>query len=130
MRKRRTVRTMANSAPVLLWVIDASGNRIFCNESLLEFTGRTIDQERGIGWFETVHPADLGPCQQLYCQALADRSSFEIEYRLRRADGDYRWVIDRGVPQFSPNGSFNGHIGSCIDITDRKQAEVKNLQKL
>ncbi|NJR50353.1 MAG: PAS domain S-box protein [Leptolyngbyaceae cyanobacterium CSU_1_3] len=123
-------RTMANSAPVLLWVIDASGNRIFCNESLLEFTGRTIDQERGIGWFETVHPADLGPCQQLYCQALADRSSFEIEYRLRRADGDYRWVIDRGVPQFSPNGSFNGHIGSCIDITDRKQAEVKIYKAL
>ncbi|NDJ15796.1 PAS domain S-box protein [Myxacorys almedinensis] len=121
-------RTMANSAPVLLWVINTAGECIFCNQSLLDFTGSTFEQEQGSGWHNTVHPVDLPYCRATYEQALATRTSFEIEYRLRRADGEYRWVLDRGVPRFMPNGNFGGHIGSCIDITDRKQAEVE-MQK-
>ncbi len=118
-------RTLANSAPVLLWMIDTTGSYIFCNQSLLDFTGRTLDQELGSGWLDTVHPTDRAACTNIYRQALNSRSSFEIEYRLRRADGHYRWVLDRGVPRLMPDGSFNGHIGSCMDITDRKQAEVE-----
>jgi PAS domain S-box-containing protein len=118
-------RTMANSAPVLLWVIDPTGSCVFCNESLLKFTGRTIAQEGSLSWHETVHPFDRPHCEATYQEALTHHASFEIEYRLRRADGEYRWVLDRGVPRLMPDGSFGGHIGSCIDITDRKRAEVE-----
>ena len=118
-------RTMANSAPVLLWVMDTHGECVFCNQSLLDFTGRTLEQELGQGWFESVHASDRSHCQATYEIALTTRRSFEIEYRLRRADGIYRWVIDRGVPRTMPDGSFGGHIGSRIDITDRKQAEAE-----
>lgn len=121
-------RTMANSAPVLLWVIDKTGSRTFCNQSLLDFTGRTIEQDCGLGWYETVHPADLQHCKDTYHRALTHCSSFEIEYRLRRADGNYRWVLDRGVPRFTPDGSFSGHTGSCIDITERVRVENERKQ--
>ena len=118
-------RTMANSAPVLLWVVDPQGECVFCNQSLLDFTGRTLAQELGQGWFESVHLSDRPHCCETYELALTTRRSFEIEYRLRRADGNYRWVIDRGVPRTMPDGSFGGYIGSRIDITDRKQAEAE-----
>jgi PAS domain S-box-containing protein len=118
-------RIMANSAPVLLWVVDPQGNCSFCNQSLLDFTGRTLAQELGRGWFESVHPSDRPHCLETYETALTNRRSFEIEYRLRRADGSYRWMIDRGVPRTMPDGSFGGYIGSRIDITDRKQAEAE-----
>jgi PAS domain S-box-containing protein len=118
-------RTMANSAPVLLWVVDANGECEFCNQSLLDFTGRMLAQELGQGWFESVHIADRLHCRETYEMALTTHRSFEIEYRLRRADGNYRWVIDRGVPRTMPDGSFGGYIGSRIDITDRKQAEAE-----
>ncbi len=118
-------RTMANSAPVLLWVVDTHGECVFCNQSLLDFTGRTLTQELGQGWFESVHVSDRPHCQETYEMALTNRRSFEIEYRLRRADGAYRWMIDRGVPRTMPDGSFGGYIGSRIDITDRKQAEAE-----
>ncbi|KAM3114589.1 PAS domain S-box protein [Phormidesmis sp. 146-33] len=122
-------RTMANSAPVLLWMIDFTGEFVFCNESLLEFMGHTRHPEDG-SFFDAVHPIDRPYCEATYQEASKHRTSFEIEYRLRRADGDYRWVIDRGVPRFMPDGSFGGHIGSCIDITDRKQAEVEICKAL
>jgi PAS domain S-box-containing protein len=118
-------RTMANSAPVLLWMLDPAGNCVFCNESLLKFTGCTIDPDGSLNWYEIVHPLDRAYCEATCREALTHHSSFEIEYRLRRADGAYRWVLDRGVPRLMPDGSFGGHIGSCIDITDRKQAEVE-----
>ncbi len=120
-------RTMANSAPVLLWLMNPSGQFIFCNQSLLNFTDRPIDLEnqpdRELAWHQAVHPQDLLGCRKTYKQAIATRTSFEIEYRLRRFDGEYRWVLDRGVPRFMPDGSYGGHIGSCIDITERKRVE-------
>ncbi|MGV0024485.1 PAS domain S-box protein [Phormidesmis priestleyi] len=121
-------RTMANSAPVLLWMIDSTGTCVFCNESLLKFTGHRIDPEGSLSWHETVHPADRPYCEATYREALTHHSSFEIEYRLRRADGEYRWVLDRGVPRLMPDGSFGGHIGSCIDITERMRVEDERKQ--
>jgi PAS domain S-box-containing protein len=118
-------RTMANSVPVLLWVVDPSGDCVFCNQSLLDFTGRTLAQELGQGWVESVHPTDRAHCLSTYETALATRRSFEIEYRLRRVDGSYRWVLDRGVPRILSDGTFGGYIGSRIDLTDRKQAEAE-----
>jgi PAS domain S-box-containing protein len=117
-------RTLANSAPVLLWVMNAEGHYVFCNQSLLDFTGRTLDQAIGEGWLDSVHPQEVAHCRATYQRALIHTESFEAEYRLRRADGDYRWVLDRGVPRWMPDGSFGGLVGCCTDITDRKQTEV------
>lgn len=116
-------RLMANSAPVLLWLAGTDGLCHFFNQGWLTFTGRTIEQEFGIGWTEGVHADDLQHCLETYLTALSQRQSFEMEYRLRRADGDYRWLFGHGVPRWLPNGEFTGYIGSCIDITDRKQTE-------
>ncbi|MEB3294144.1 MAG: PAS domain S-box protein [Synechococcales bacterium] len=117
-------RMLANSVPVLLWVMDPEGQYLFCNQSFLDFTGRSLEQSIGVGWLESVHPQEVSHCRTTTQQALLHRESFEMEYRLRRADGEYRWVLDRGVPRWMPDGSFGGLVGSCTDITDRKQAEV------
>jgi PAS domain S-box-containing protein len=89
----------------------------------LEFTGRPIEAELGNGWAEGVHPDDLKACLDAYTQAFDQRQSFKMQYRLRRCDGEYRWILDTAVPRFEPDGSFAGYIGSCIDVTDRKLAE-------
>jgi PAS domain S-box-containing protein len=116
-------RTMADSAPVLLWIAGVDALCTFFNQSWLEFTGRSLAQEWGNGWAEGVHPDDLQQCLETYLSAFEDRRSFEMEYRLRRADGEYRWLLDTGMPRFSPSGDFFGYVGSCIDITERRQAE-------
>lgn len=120
-------RTMANSAPVLLWMMNPNGEFVFCNQSLLNFIGSEAERDELI-WQERMHGHDLPQCRETYKQAIATRTSFEIEYRLRRFDGDYRWVLDRGVPRFMPDGSYGGHIGSCIDITERKRVEDERKQ--
>ncbi len=116
-------RTMADTAPVLLWESGPDGGRTFVNKPWLEFTGRTPEQELGDGWAEGVHPEDAPHCREIYQAAFRDRRSFQREYRLRRADGQYRQVFETGVPRFQPDGGFAGYIGSAIDITERKQAE-------
>jgi PAS domain S-box-containing protein len=95
----------------------------FFNQTWLDFTGRTLEQEWGVGWAEGVHPEDFQRCMDTYIAAFGERRVFEMEYRLRRADGEYRWVLDRGTPRYAAGGRFAGYIGSCIDITDRKHAE-------
>jgi PAS domain S-box-containing protein len=116
-------RVMADTAPVLLWIAGTDKLCEFFNRGWLDFTGRTMKQELGYGWAEGVHRNDVWHCQEIYESCFDARQSFEIEYRLRRYDGEYRWVLDRGVPRYAADGTFVGYIGCAIDITDRKQAE-------
>jgi PAS domain S-box-containing protein len=116
-------RTMADVAPVLLWMSDPNGLCTFFNQTWLDFTGRSLEDEWGIGWAEGVHFEDLQRCLDTYVAAFNARRVFEMEYRLRRHDGEYRWILDRGTPRHTPDGSFAGFIGSCIDITERRALE-------
>ena len=116
-------RAMADSAPVLLWIADADGQRTFFNQVWLTFTGRSMEQELGGGWAEGVHPDDYRPYMDAYHTAFAARKRFEMEYRLRRHDGEYRWLVAVGTPRHDPDGTYLGYIGSCIDITERKRIE-------
>jgi diguanylate cyclase (GGDEF)-like protein/PAS domain S-box-containing protein len=110
-------RTMADSAPILIWMAGTDGGCYFFNKPWLEFRGRTLAEEQGDGWAEGVHPDDYENCLRIYRAAFAARESFQMEYRLQRADGEYRWLLDRGVPLRSPDGEFVGYIGSCTDIS-------------
>jgi PAS domain S-box-containing protein len=116
-------RLVANEAPVLIWMCGPDRLCNYFNKPWLEFTGRAVQAELGDGWVEGVHPDDLNRCLQIYIEAFDRREPFEMQYRLRRHDGEYRWILDKGVPRFNPDGTFAGYIGSCIDITDRKLAE-------
>ncbi len=116
-------RNMADHAPVMMWVTDASGSCNYLNQRWYEFSGQSPREALGFGWLDATHPADRGRAEQAFLEANARQSVFRIEYRLRRTDGDYRWVIDAAAPRFTADGGFVGYIGSVIDITDRKQAE-------
>ncbi len=115
-------RLMADAAPVLIWLDDASALCTYFNKPWLDFTGRTLAQEVGHGWMEGVHGDDL-PRVRAFDDFERTQKPYQYEYRLRRHDGEYRWILDTGVPRFTPQGAFEGYIGSAIDITDRRQAE-------
>ena len=114
---------VADVAPVLVWMSGPDKLCTFFNKGWLDFTGRPIERELGNGWADGVHPDDLPTCLDTYSSAFDRRDPFKMEYRLRRRDGEYRWVLDEGVPLFSPDGTFAGYIGSCVDITERRHAE-------
>ena len=116
-------RRMADSAPVLIWVADPDKLCTFFNKTWLEFTGRAMEQEVGNGWTEGIHPDDVDRCMLTYFEAFDARRRFRMEYRLRRGDGEYRWILDDGVPRFTSVGIFAGYIGSCVDITEKRSAE-------
>ena len=118
-------RVMADTAPVMIWRSGTDKGCDFFNNPWLEFRGRTADEEMGSGWSEGVHPADLEGCLATYIAAFDERRPFRMEYRLLRADGEYRWVLDSGVPRFAAGGTFAGFIGSCLDITERKSTEAE-----
>ena len=115
--------TMADTAPVLIWMSGLDKLCTYFNQRWLDYTGRTLEQERGNGWADGVHPEDFDRCLSMYIEAFDRRESFEMEYRLRKADGQYGWLLDHGVPRFLPNGEFAGYIGSCIELTERKDLE-------
>jgi PAS domain S-box-containing protein len=115
-------RLMADFAPVMIWLADPDRRSVYFNRPWLEFTGRPLDGELGLGWTEGLHPEDRPNVESRYAQAFAERAPFEIEYRLRRADGEHRWILDKGVPLFE-DGRLAGFVGSCLDITDRLDAE-------
>jgi two-component system, LuxR family, sensor kinase FixL len=117
-------RTIADSAPVLIWMSGTDKLCTFFNKGWLDFTGRALEQELGNGWAEGVHHDDLDRCLKVYANSFDAREPFTMEYCLRRSDGEYRWVLDIGTPRFAPDGAFLGYIGSCIDITERKLAEL------
>jgi PAS domain S-box-containing protein len=116
-------RWLADHAPVLLWGSGIDKLYTYFNKPWLDFTGRALDLELGEGWAEGVHPEDLRWCLNTYTQCFDRREKFRTEYRLRRYDGEYRWILDIGVPRFEQDGSFVGYMGIAVDVTDRKLVE-------
>jgi PAS domain S-box-containing protein len=117
-------RLVADTAPALIWMSGTDKRCNFFNHGWLSFRGRTMEQELGEGWVSGVHPDDVEHCLAIYSTSFDARDEFEIEYRLRRFDGEYRCIVDYGTPRFESDGAFRGYIGSCIDITDRKVSET------
>jgi len=113
---------LIEQAPIMIWRANTSTECDYFNERWLSFTGRTMEQEMGNGWAEGVHTDDFQHCLDVYLTAFKKREAFEMEYRLRRHDGAYRWLFDRGVPIYDQDGTFVGYTGSCIDITERVEA--------
>jgi PAS domain S-box-containing protein len=117
-------RNIADIAPVMIWIVDSERRCTYVNKRWLDFTGRTAEEELGEGWMEGIHPEDYESCLETYVSSFDERRPLELEYRVRRYDGEYRWIYDTGVPRFSSDGTFLGYIGSAIDITERKESEV------
>jgi PAS domain S-box-containing protein len=122
-------RLMADSAPSLIWMSGTDKLCTFFNQGWLKFTGRSMAEELGEGWASGVYRDDLEHCLKIYSSSFDARVDFEMEYRLRRSDGEYRWLVDYGVPRFDADGTFCGFIGSCVDITERKSS-AESLQAL
>ena len=116
---------MADSAPVLIWMSGLDKRCTFFNKPWLDFTGRRMEQELGDGWAEGVHPEDLEGCMKAYSECFDAHQPFVLQYRLKRHDGEYRWLSDSGVPRYDAQGNFAGYIGSCVDFTERKTAEER-----
>jgi PAS domain S-box-containing protein len=120
-------RTLADVAPALIWVAEPDGRRTYFNRTWLEFTGRTAAASAGSGWADDVHPHDRAGYLAAYHGAVERRQPFELEYRLRRHDGEYRWVLARGVPRAAGDG-FAGFVGLCLDVTDRREAAERVVE--
>jgi len=123
-------RQMADTAPVMIWVSNAEGRIEWVNKSWLEFTGVTPEHIQQQGTDDTVHPGDRERRAEAYRRAHRTHEPFRVEYRLCRHDGDYRWVLDSGVPRVDDPEHFSGFVGSCIDITDRKQSELERESRI
>ncbi|HEX5000245.1 MAG TPA: PAS domain S-box protein [Terriglobia bacterium] len=116
-------RSLCDNAPVLIWMSGLRNEALYFNKPWLDFTGRSIEQELGFGWIESVHPDDRESVADACNAAFVRREPAALHFRLRRHDGVYRWVLDNGIPHFGADGAFSGYIGSCVDITSRKLAE-------
>jgi PAS domain S-box-containing protein len=122
-------RLLVRHSPVMIWRAGLDAKCDYFNKTWLEFTGRSIEQELGDGWTEGVHPDDLERCVSHYLDRFGRREPFEMEYRLRRRDGVYRWIFDRGVPFVDDHGNFAGFIGSCVDVDERRRAQDEEQQR-
>ena len=124
-------RIVADAAPVLIWMSGIDKLCTFFNKPWLEFTGRSVEQELGNGWAEGVHLDDLQSCLKVYTEAFDARKSFVIQYRLRRNDGEYRWVSDHGVARYDEQGKFAGYIGTVVDVTEliNKDAALRESEE-
>ena len=116
-------RRMADALPVAIWMADADGLCHYFNQQWLQFVGRTMEDEVSSGWLESIHPDDAARCLDVFLEALRNRESFQMEYRIRRYDGEFRWFLDTGVPRYDSDGGFHGYVGGCVDITASKDAE-------
>ena len=128
-------RNIANAAPVIIWTSDKDNHVDFRNEYAQHFTGRTTEELAGDRWAEVVHGEDLDGQLRTYSQALGTQRKFQLEYRVRRADGEYRWMLDMGTPRFLPDGKFAGYVGIVTDLTDIKRSQerafiAQNLENL
>lgn len=121
-------KAMVDKAPVMIWISGTDKQCDFFNQGWLDFTGRSLQQEIGVGWAESVHKEDVGKCMKIYNKAFDQQKDFKMEYRLRRHDGEYRWILDNGVPRFSSGGQFAGYVGSCIDITEIKELDKRKSE--
>jgi PAS domain S-box-containing protein len=121
-------RLLVQHSPVMIWRSGLDAHCDYFNETWLAFTGRTLEQEMGDGWADGVHPDDFERCVAHYLDHFHRREAFEMEYRLRRHDGEYRWIFDRGVPFSDDTGAFAGFIGSCVDVDDRRKAHEAQEQ--
>jgi PAS domain S-box-containing protein len=118
-------RVVTDAAPIMVWMSGTDKLCYYFNKGWLDFTGRTLEQESGNGWVENVHPEDFDRCLQIYASNFDARRAFEMEYRMRHHTGQYRWILDRGIPRYAPDGTFEGYVGGCLDIHDRKEAAEK-----
>ena len=124
-------RLMADSAPVLIWIADQTKGRNWFNKGWLDFTGRNLEDQAGFGWTQIVHEDDLAQCMQAYSEGFETRQPFRSEYRIRREDGEVRWLIEQANPLFEgAAGSFSGYIGTCVDITESKQLQTDREETL
>jgi PAS domain S-box-containing protein len=118
-------RLVADAAPALIWMSGPDKLCTYFNKPWLDFTGRTAKKELGNGWAEGVHPEELQKCLDTYARSFDRREQFRMEYRLRRHDGEFRWMLDIGVPRFNQDESFAGYIVIVVDVTDRKEGEQR-----
>jgi PAS domain S-box-containing protein len=123
-------RVMADTAPVLIWTAGPDKSFYYFNKPWLDFTGRTIEEETGEGWMERIHPIDRPQLKAVYDTAFESKEEFRHEFRVRRSDGRERWLLSHGVPRYSVDGTFQGYIGSAVDITERKLDEVELSKSL
>jgi PAS domain S-box-containing protein len=125
-------RVITDASPVLVWMSGVDKLCYYFNKGWLDFVGRTLEQESGNGWTENVHPQDFDRCLQIYFSNFDARRPFEMEYRMRHYTGKYRWILDRGVPRYAPDGTFEGYVGGCLDIQSQKEAgeKVRNAEDM
>lgn len=118
-------RVITEASPIMVWMSGTDKLCYYFTKGWLDFVGRPIEQELGNGWTENVHPEDFDRCLQTYVSNFDARRPFEMQYRMRHHTGQYRWILDRGVPRYTPDGTFEGYVGGCLDIHDQKEATEK-----
>jgi len=116
-------RRLADVLPVAVWMSGVDGARVYVNRTFIDITGRSLERQLGVGWLDAVHPDDRERCMGTYLRAFEKRVPFSMEYRIERYDGEYRWLLDKGVPRYDVDTSFAGYLGGAIDFTDQREAE-------